>query len=160
MAFRLATSNVSVWGTQGKRLGQQLLSKAIREAYNFGPQGGVAYLTNTALMSCNAKFDARDWGDRPPPLLSLQVHDALVTLAHKSVFVETVQLMKDAMVAPIVGDVIIPVDFSIGWDLLNQREIFSAAESVSEIDWDVIENKLVKHPDMLQFVRDARELSV
>ena len=158
MIYRLTDPNntTSVWGMRGKRLGLQLLQKAIREGYNFGPQGGVAYLTNTALMNCNEKFDAYDWGDRTPPELSLQVHDALVVQAHKSVFTETLQLMQDVMVAPIMGDVIIPVEFSIGWDLLNQKEVISASESVNVIDWEKIESKLTKQEDLLQFVKEAR----
>jgi DNA polymerase I-like protein with 3'-5' exonuclease and polymerase domains len=149
------TRNRDMFGKLGSRLGYRIYNKAIRESYNFYPQGGVAYLTNKAMMELVKRFKSFDWSGRIPPTLSLQVHDALIVRAHKSVFIETINLMREVMVSPIIGDVVIPVEFSIGWDLRNKQKIVDAVESVFELDWDKVKERLTKRPDLLQFVEGA-----
>jgi uracil-DNA glycosylase family 4 len=161
LVYRLTGEESSPWGQLGRRLGWRIFQKAIREGYNFWPQGGIAYLTNTALMNTNKKFDA----EQDPNWLkylstvNLQVHDSLVIRAHKTNFVKSLTLLKEAIVAPIMGDVIIPVDFPIGWNLKDQVEIVSASDSVKPLDWNKIESNLERSSDLLQFVREAREIA-
>jgi hypothetical protein len=67
-----------------------------------------------------------------------------------------------------MGDVIMPVDLSMGWDLLNQTKIVSAEKSIYPINWDSVIENMMKRPDdmtddqwkvrcdLLQFVRESR----
>lgn len=156
------------WGRLGKQLGRQLMSKAIREGYNFIPQGGVAYLTNTSHIRLNQNMDIHFDNHPFKPLLNMQIHDALVNKLHKSVFCNAAELIRKTMVDKIMGDVIMPVDLSMGWDLLNQTKIVSAEKSIYPINWDSVIENMMKRPDdmtddqwkvrcdLLQFVRESR----
>lgn len=138
--------NGNIFGALGRRLGWNLYSKAQREGYNMWPQSGVAALTNKSMISLESSFDTFDWQSNSiPPQLNLQVHDALIVRSHYTSFVDTLKLMQQNMIFPhVVKDVYIPVDFAIGWDMREQREIIPAAESVDAINYDNIIARLLK----------------
>jgi uracil-DNA glycosylase family 4 len=158
MIFQITLDEKRMVGALGRRFGNRMYSKAKREGYNCFPQTGVAYTTNVSLCNLDDAFEAKEWNDRPKPTVNLQIHDALISRMHQSVFIDAFEIKKNEMLRPIIGDLVIPVDFSIGWDLRNQVKIISAEESVQPIDWDKILGRLrdSKRTDLYDFALHAK----
>lgn len=131
------------------QLGRRALFKTFRESYNLSCQGGVAVITNKALTRLNHELKRCSLRSR----LCLQIHDALICISHCVSFVKTLELMRDIMCSPLLfPDLIVPVDFAIGWDLLNTVEIIPSSESIKPIDWDKVLERLKPYPDLFDFV--------
>ncbi len=65
------------------------------------------------------------------------------------------------MLRPIIGDLVIPVEFSIGWDLKNQVKVIMPEESINpQIDWPLILSRLKEsnRDDLVSFVNEAIQL--
>jgi uracil-DNA glycosylase family 4 len=96
-------------------------ARAVREAYNFGPQSTVAMWTNLSLIK------VQDWLEKnmPEAHVVLQIHDAVVVEAPDELLPKAIAAIWHILRRPICKKTgfFLPVDTTIGPDLLHQELI-------------------------------------
>jgi DNA polymerase-1 len=94
-------------------------ARAVREAYNFGPQSTVAMWTNMSLIK------VQDWLEKNAPEANvvLQIHDAVIVEAPNELLSKVIAAVWHILRRPICKKTgfFLPVDTSIGPDLLHQE---------------------------------------
>lgn len=100
-------------------------ARVIREAYNFGPQSTVAIWTNLSLVK------VQQWYRQflPDANVVLQIHDAVVVEVPVEHLYQAAYAMWKILRRPVdnKSGFFVPVDLSIGQDLLNQVKIIPFA---------------------------------
>ena len=115
-------------------------ARAVREAYNFGPQSTVAMWTNLSLIK------VQDWLEKnmPEANVVLQIHDAVIVEAPNDQLPRAIAAIWQILRRPICKKTgfFLPVDTSIGPDLLHQELIIPFwVQNLDEIGGDTILQK-------------------
>lgn len=114
-------------------------ARAIREAYNFGPQSATAMWTNLSLMKVQEWFE----NHLPNSKVVLQIHDAIVAEVPVEDLYTAAYAIWKIMRRPVdrQSGFFVPGDVSIGPNLLHQSKIIPFYITNFEEAWDAYMKK-------------------
>ncbi len=130
-------------------------AKCIREAYNFGPQSATAMWTNKSLMKIQEWFKA----NLPDCNVVLQIHDAIIAEVPKKDLYLAAFAMWKIMRRPIDKRTgfFLPVDVSIGPNLLHQTKMIPFEKQDFEKAFDEFQSQFLKTEEVQDVVPEGED---
>lgn len=115
-------------------------ARAVREAYNFGPQSATAMWTNMSLMKIQEWFE----NHLPNSRVVLQIHDAIVAEVPIEDLFTAAHAIWKIMRRPVDRKTgfYVPTDVSIGPNLLHQAKVIPFYVTNFEEAWDAYMSKM------------------